>query len=170
MKCSEHTVVVDYRHECPSGCVIRNPRFDNLGCHLAPDEWKWTCPDFLQHCRERPRSMVVIEVFTPVVQRILKHNMVSHDPLRGCRNDGRWISVPLPSRSEWVLFSQITQVLCSVCFAGFWKVPSTASLHSRVHPGTEWTECRNGSCQEVCSQVRNMNTCTQFYTAVGSIN
>ncbi|XP_053742078.1 C-Maf-inducing protein isoform X1 [Synchiropus splendidus] len=28
-----------------------------------------------QHCRERPRSMVVIEVFTPVVQRILKHNM-----------------------------------------------------------------------------------------------
>lgn len=30
-----------------------------------------------QHCRERPRSMVVIEVFTPVVQRILKHNMVS---------------------------------------------------------------------------------------------
>lgn len=29
-----------------------------------------------QHCRERPRSMVVIEVFTPVVQRILKHNMV----------------------------------------------------------------------------------------------
>lgn len=31
----------------------------------------------LQHCRERPRSMVVIEVFTPVVQRILKHNMVS---------------------------------------------------------------------------------------------
>lgn len=30
----------------------------------------------MQHCRERPRSMVVIEVFTPVVQRILKHNMV----------------------------------------------------------------------------------------------
>uniref|UniRef100_A0A8C6XQ52 C-Maf inducing protein n=2 Tax=Naja naja TaxID=35670 RepID=A0A8C6XQ52_NAJNA len=30
---------------------------------------------FTQHCRERPRSMVVIEVFTPVVQRILKHNM-----------------------------------------------------------------------------------------------
>ncbi|PIO06848.1 hypothetical protein AB205_0077420, partial [Aquarana catesbeiana] len=28
------------------------------------------------HCRERPRSMVVIEVFTPVVQRILKHNMM----------------------------------------------------------------------------------------------
>ncbi|KAG7281509.1 hypothetical protein CRUP_007543 [Coryphaenoides rupestris] len=27
------------------------------------------------HCRQRPRSMVVIEVFTPVVQRILKHNM-----------------------------------------------------------------------------------------------
>lgn len=34
-------------------------------------------PCSLQHCRERPRSMVVIEVFTPVVQRILKHNMVS---------------------------------------------------------------------------------------------
>lgn len=37
---------------------------------------KMTCCS-LQHCRERPRSMVVIEVFTPVVQRILKHNMVS---------------------------------------------------------------------------------------------
>jgi len=33
-----------------------------------------------QHCRQRPRSMVVIEVFTPVVQRILKHNMVRHGP------------------------------------------------------------------------------------------
>lgn len=35
-----------------------------------------------QHCRERPRSMVVIEVFTPVVQRILKHNMVSSPDTR----------------------------------------------------------------------------------------
>ncbi|XP_068595367.1 C-Maf-inducing protein [Brachionichthys hirsutus] len=33
------------------------------------------CEFFCKHCRERPRSMVVIEVFTPVVQRILKHNM-----------------------------------------------------------------------------------------------
>ncbi|KAH0507411.1 C-Maf-inducing protein [Microtus ochrogaster] len=31
--------------------------------------------NIIVHCRERPRSMVVIEVFTPVVQRILKHNM-----------------------------------------------------------------------------------------------
>ncbi|KAJ8416315.1 hypothetical protein AAFF_G00383370 [Aldrovandia affinis] len=33
------------------------------------------CEFFCKHCRQRPRSMVVIEVFTPVVQRILKHNM-----------------------------------------------------------------------------------------------
>ncbi|XP_030060371.1 C-Maf-inducing protein isoform X1 [Microcaecilia unicolor] len=33
------------------------------------------CEFFCKHCRERPRSKVVIEVFTPVVQRILKHNM-----------------------------------------------------------------------------------------------
>uniref|UniRef100_A0A672PCR0 C-Maf-inducing protein n=1 Tax=Sinocyclocheilus grahami TaxID=75366 RepID=A0A672PCR0_SINGR len=39
--------------------------------HPPPD----LCEFFCQHCRERPRSMVVIEVFTPVVQRILKHNM-----------------------------------------------------------------------------------------------
>ena len=38
-----------------------------------------------QHCRERPRSMVVIEVFTPVVQRILKHNMVSCPGPPHCR-------------------------------------------------------------------------------------
>ncbi|KAI2653450.1 C-Maf-inducing protein [Labeo rohita] len=40
--------------------------------HPPPD----LCEFFCKHCRERPRSMVVIEVFTPVVQRILKHNMV----------------------------------------------------------------------------------------------
>ncbi|XP_065516625.1 C-Maf-inducing protein-like isoform X3 [Lathamus discolor] len=33
------------------------------------------CEFFCKHCRERPRSTVVIEVFTPAVQRILKHNM-----------------------------------------------------------------------------------------------
>uniref|UniRef100_A0A8C4RC17 C-Maf inducing protein n=1 Tax=Eptatretus burgeri TaxID=7764 RepID=A0A8C4RC17_EPTBU len=30
---------------------------------------------FCQHCRDRPRSLVIVEVFTPVIQRILKHNM-----------------------------------------------------------------------------------------------
>uniref|UniRef100_A0A669DPP2 C-Maf inducing protein n=1 Tax=Oreochromis niloticus TaxID=8128 RepID=A0A669DPP2_ORENI len=39
--------------------------------HPPPD----LCEFFCKHCRERPRSSVVIEVFTPVVQRILKHNM-----------------------------------------------------------------------------------------------
>uniref|UniRef100_A0A3Q2D4G8 C-Maf inducing protein n=1 Tax=Cyprinodon variegatus TaxID=28743 RepID=A0A3Q2D4G8_CYPVA len=39
--------------------------------HPPPD----LCEFFCKHCRERPRSKVVIEVFTPVVQRILKHNM-----------------------------------------------------------------------------------------------
>lgn len=43
---------------------------------MIPAAHNMTCCSF-QHCRERPRSMVVIEVFTPVVQRILKHNMVS---------------------------------------------------------------------------------------------
>ena len=32
---------------------------------------------FFQHCRNSPRSQIVIELFTPVVHRILKHNMVS---------------------------------------------------------------------------------------------
>ncbi len=32
------------------------------------------CDFFSQHCRDYPRSKVVIEMFTPVVQRILKHN------------------------------------------------------------------------------------------------
>ncbi|CAJ0967386.1 unnamed protein product [Ranitomeya imitator] len=43
--------------------------------HPPPD----LCEFFCKHCRERPRSMVVIEVFTPVVQRILKHNMLISD-------------------------------------------------------------------------------------------
>lgn len=48
------------------------------GPRLSPASLSTDCVLlFPQHCRERPRSMVVIEVFTPVVQRILKHNMVS---------------------------------------------------------------------------------------------
>ncbi|XP_070575082.1 C-Maf-inducing protein-like isoform X2 [Ptychodera flava] len=33
------------------------------------------CAFFSKHCKNSPRSNVVIEMFTPVVQRILKHNM-----------------------------------------------------------------------------------------------
>ncbi|UJR36212.1 hypothetical protein I4U23_028944 [Adineta vaga] len=32
------------------------------------------CDFFSRHCRDSPRSQIVIEMFTPVVQRILKHN------------------------------------------------------------------------------------------------
>ena len=57
------------------------PRTPRSGLAGAPPDPTRPVPDHVllspQHCRERPRSMVVIEVFTPVVQRILKHNMVS---------------------------------------------------------------------------------------------
>ncbi|XP_030831753.1 C-Maf-inducing protein [Strongylocentrotus purpuratus] len=33
------------------------------------------CSFFSKHCRNSPRSKVVIEMFTPVIHRILKHNM-----------------------------------------------------------------------------------------------
>ncbi|XP_074646959.1 C-Maf-inducing protein-like [Tubulanus polymorphus] len=33
------------------------------------------CDFFTKHCKNSPRSNIVIELFTPVVQRILKHNM-----------------------------------------------------------------------------------------------
>ncbi|XP_013393269.1 C-Maf-inducing protein-like [Lingula anatina] len=33
------------------------------------------CDFFSKHCRNSPRSKIVIELFTPVVHRILKHNM-----------------------------------------------------------------------------------------------
>lgn len=33
------------------------------------------CDFFSKHCKNSPRSSIVIELFTPVVQRILKHNM-----------------------------------------------------------------------------------------------
>jgi hypothetical protein len=32
------------------------------------------CDFFSKHCRDSPRSHIVIEMFTPVVERILKHN------------------------------------------------------------------------------------------------
>ena len=38
--------------------------------HPSPE----ICNFFSKHCRDSPRSKIVIEMFTPVVQRILKHN------------------------------------------------------------------------------------------------
>jgi hypothetical protein len=38
--------------------------------HPSPE----ICDFFSRHCRDSPRSHIVIEMFTPVVQRILKHN------------------------------------------------------------------------------------------------
>ncbi|KAK2149679.1 hypothetical protein LSH36_442g03106 [Paralvinella palmiformis] len=36
------------------------------------------CDFFSKHCKNSPRSEIVIELFTPVVRRILKHNMLPH--------------------------------------------------------------------------------------------
>ncbi|KAK2509992.1 hypothetical protein MC885_015739 [Smutsia gigantea] len=64
---SENTNLTTQEHE--NIIVAIAPLLENN--HPPPD----LCEFFCKHCRERPRSMVVIEVFTPVVQRILKHNM-----------------------------------------------------------------------------------------------
>ncbi|XP_026527841.1 C-Maf-inducing protein isoform X1 [Notechis scutatus] len=64
---SEATNLTTQEHE--NIIVALAPLLENN--HPPPD----LCEFFCKHCRERPRSMVVIEVFTPVVQRILKHNM-----------------------------------------------------------------------------------------------
>uniref|UniRef100_A0A8C9TNK0 C-Maf-inducing protein n=1 Tax=Scleropages formosus TaxID=113540 RepID=A0A8C9TNK0_SCLFO len=64
---SENTNLSAQEHE--NIIVAIAPLLENN--HPPPD----LCEFFCKHCRERPRSMVVIEVFTPVVQRILKHNM-----------------------------------------------------------------------------------------------
>lgn len=47
--------------------------------------------------------------------------------------------------------------LWRIPLAGFWKVPSTASLHSGVHPGSQRAERWDGGRQEVCPQVRNLH-------------
>ncbi|KAK3086918.1 hypothetical protein FSP39_025386 [Pinctada imbricata] len=58
------------------------------------------CEFFSKHCKNSPRSSIVIELFTPVVQRILKHNtdFGKYPRMRGfvqeyiqalnCQNDG----------------------------------------------------------------------------------
>lgn len=51
----------------------------------------------------------------------------------------------------------MVSIFVTLSLAGFWKVPSTASLHSGVHTGTQWAECWDGSRQEVCPQVRNLH-------------
>lgn len=38
--------------------------------HPSPE----ICDFFSKHCRDSPRSKIIIEMFTPVVQRILKYN------------------------------------------------------------------------------------------------
>lgn len=61
-----------------------------------------------QHCRERPRSMVVIEVFTPVVQRILKHNMVGLHTISDVLLNSH---VTAPSFPETPVFSSHSRTL-----------------------------------------------------------
>lgn len=48
---------------------------------------------------------------------------------------------------------------------GFWEVPSTASLHSGVHPGSQWAEWWDGGRQEVHPQVRNCQACVKMSIA-----
>uniref|UniRef100_A0A4W3IQK6 C-Maf-inducing protein n=1 Tax=Callorhinchus milii TaxID=7868 RepID=A0A4W3IQK6_CALMI len=74
-----HMCVCAQIHPCTMCMQVNftNDHFTSLNGPFAPH---WSELDLFvfcssQHCRERPRSMVVIEVFTPVVQRILKHNM-----------------------------------------------------------------------------------------------
>lgn len=78
---------------------------------------------FLQHCRERPRSMVVIEVFTPVVQRILKHNMVSECVM----------AMHLYVAAKAPLADLVTVFVSP----GFREVSQTASLYSGVYTGSQ---------------------------------
>ncbi|XP_034643964.1 C-Maf-inducing protein isoform X1 [Trachemys scripta elegans] len=73
---SENTNLTTQDHE--SIIVAIAPLLENN--HPPPD----LCEFFCKHCRERPRSMVVIEVFTPVVQRILKHNMACFSGFTEC--------------------------------------------------------------------------------------
>ncbi|XP_064610749.1 LOW QUALITY PROTEIN: C-Maf-inducing protein-like [Liolophura sinensis] len=59
-----------YLHRPPSGMVF------NISVYLhRPPSGMCACVFYFQHCKNSPRSTLVIELFTPVVQRILKHNM-----------------------------------------------------------------------------------------------
>lgn len=45
---------------------------------------------------------------------------------------------------------------------GLWEVPSTASLHSGVHPSAQRAQWWDGGRQEVCPQVKRLSsTCQQ---------
>ncbi|XP_053402825.1 C-Maf-inducing protein-like [Mercenaria mercenaria] len=60
--------------------VITKVAHENIIVALAPllennHPTQEICDFFSKHCKNSPRSSIVIELFTPVVQRILKHNM-----------------------------------------------------------------------------------------------
>lgn len=60
--------------------IISKAAHENIIIALAPllennHPTQEICDFFSKHCKNSPRSSIVIELFTPVVQRILKHNM-----------------------------------------------------------------------------------------------
>lgn len=61
----------------------------------------------------------------------------------------------LVSFALWFMFLTSACFCFCVCLSGFWEVPSTASLHSGVHPGSQRAERWDGGRQEVRPQVRN---------------
>ncbi|XP_046359909.1 C-Maf-inducing protein-like isoform X2 [Haliotis rufescens] len=65
---------------CKNSDVITKVAHENIIVALAPllennHPTQEICDFFSKHCKNSPRSSIVIELFTPVVQRILKHNM-----------------------------------------------------------------------------------------------
>lgn len=105
-----------------------------------------------QHCRQRPRSMVVIEVFTPVVQRILKHNMVRHSP-HAASTPGT-----LTPSSAFSLFIRNT------IMKGFGRdipLPLAVDRHSKGDYQSECTEMKVYECN------KKHFTCAVFYLFPG---
>lgn len=99
--------------------------------------------------------MVVIEVFTPVVQRILKHNMVRCIKPFHASEVSRLVSGFPPVRTaDGTRAPSLTGLAVCLC-AGLWEMPAAASLHSGVHPGSQRAQRWDGSGQEVCPQVGN---------------
>lgn len=80
----------------------------------------------LKHCRDSPRSQIVIEMFTPVVQRILKHNTV-----RSRRNKSK----AARKRTSPILFFA----------SGFRSISAHEDFRSRISSRSELSERRSKS-------------------------
>ncbi|CAF4011051.1 unnamed protein product [Rotaria sp. Silwood1] len=92
------------------------------------------CDFFSRHCRDSPRSQIVIEMFTPTVQRILKHNvnfsayprikllLQEYFLALNSQNDGLLVVEDFIKRMHGPTmvcpFLRVPSNLISVCFAG----------------------------------------------------